>query len=103
MGAKVAHRLERWVVMQAPTSQRFCVVRIQRPGFSKNANRWAYRSSFHRPNTCPGTHPRAPGIRARQLVSRFGVLVAQFTTGEECQMRSWARAARSIRRAMRRS
>jgi predicted ATPase len=33
-------RLERWVVMQAPTGQRFCVVRIQRPGFPKNANRW---------------------------------------------------------------
>ena len=34
------NRLERWVVMQAPTGQRFCVVRIQRPGFPKNANRW---------------------------------------------------------------
>jgi hypothetical protein len=28
------------VVMQAPTGQRFCVVRVQRPGFPKNANRW---------------------------------------------------------------
>jgi hypothetical protein len=27
-------------VMQAPTGQRFCVVRLQRPGFPKNANRW---------------------------------------------------------------
>lgn len=27
-------------VMQAPTGQRFRVVRVQRPGFSKNANRW---------------------------------------------------------------
>jgi Glyoxalase-like domain len=40
LGAKVADRLERWVVMQAPTGQRFCVVRVQRPGFPKNANRW---------------------------------------------------------------
>jgi hypothetical protein len=40
LGAGVVDRLERWVVMQAPTGQRFCVVRVQRPGFPKNANRW---------------------------------------------------------------
>ena len=40
LGAHVVNRLERWVVMQAPTGQRFCVVRVQRPGFPKNANRW---------------------------------------------------------------
>ena len=40
LGAKVVDRLTRWVVMQAPTGQRFCVVRLQRPGFPKNANRW---------------------------------------------------------------
>ena len=40
LGATVVQRLERWVVMQAPTGQRFCVVRIQRPGYPKNANRW---------------------------------------------------------------
>jgi predicted enzyme related to lactoylglutathione lyase len=40
LGAKVTDRLERWVVMQAPTGQRFCVVGLQRPGFPKNANRW---------------------------------------------------------------
>jgi hypothetical protein len=40
LGAKVVDRLERWVVMQAPTGQRFCVVRVQRPGFPKNANVW---------------------------------------------------------------
>jgi len=39
-GATVVAQLERWVVMQAPTGQRFCVVRIQRPGFPKNANSW---------------------------------------------------------------
>jgi hypothetical protein len=40
LGAKVVDRLERWVVMQAPTDQRFCVVQVQRPGFPKNANSW---------------------------------------------------------------
>ena len=40
LGAKVAERLERWVVMQAPTGQRFCIVRAQRAGFPKNATRW---------------------------------------------------------------
>jgi hypothetical protein len=41
LGARVAERLERWVVMQAPTGQRFCVVRVQRPGSPKNAVRWS--------------------------------------------------------------
>jgi predicted enzyme related to lactoylglutathione lyase len=40
LGASVVVRLERWVVMEAPTGQRFCVVRAQRPGFPKNARRW---------------------------------------------------------------
>jgi predicted enzyme related to lactoylglutathione lyase len=40
LGAKVVDRLERWVVMQAPTGQKFCVVRVQRPGFQKSANTW---------------------------------------------------------------
>jgi catechol 2,3-dioxygenase-like lactoylglutathione lyase family enzyme len=40
LGARVVDRLERWVVMQAPTGQRFCIVRVQRPGFPKNANQW---------------------------------------------------------------
>lgn len=40
LGAVVVNRLERWVVMQAPTGQRFCVVRVQRPGFPKNASQW---------------------------------------------------------------
>ena len=40
LGASVVDRLERWVVMRAPSGQRFCVVRVQRPGFPKNANRW---------------------------------------------------------------
>jgi hypothetical protein len=40
LGAKVVERLERWVVLEAPTGQRFCLVRVQRPGFPKNAKRW---------------------------------------------------------------
>jgi predicted enzyme related to lactoylglutathione lyase len=40
LGAEVVKPVERWVVMQAPTGQRFCVVRAQRPGFPKNANSW---------------------------------------------------------------
>ncbi len=40
LGAKVDKRLERWVVMLAPTGQRFCVVRAHSPDFPKNANRW---------------------------------------------------------------
>lgn len=40
LGATVHKRLERWVVMQAPTGQRFCVVRVQREGFSEDANTW---------------------------------------------------------------
>ena len=40
LGAKGVDRLERWVVMEAPSGQRFCGVRVQRPGFLKSANRW---------------------------------------------------------------
>ena len=40
LGARVAERLSRWVVMQAPTGQRFCVVNAQSADFPKNANRW---------------------------------------------------------------
>ncbi|HET9817827.1 MAG TPA: VOC family protein [Rhodanobacteraceae bacterium] len=40
LGASVFKRLERWTIMQAPSGQRFCVVRVQRPGFAGNANRW---------------------------------------------------------------
>lgn len=40
LGATVDERLERWVVMRAPTGQRFCVVRVQRDGFPQNANAW---------------------------------------------------------------
>src|SRR5205809_4420708 len=40
LGARAVDSPGRWVVMQAPTGQRFGVVRVQRPGFPKNANRW---------------------------------------------------------------
>jgi glyoxalase superfamily protein len=41
LGATVDKRLERWVVMRAPSGQRFCVVRVQREGFDDNANIWS--------------------------------------------------------------
>jgi predicted enzyme related to lactoylglutathione lyase len=40
LGATIDKRMERWVVMRAPTGQRFCVVRVQREGFPKNATAW---------------------------------------------------------------
>jgi catechol 2,3-dioxygenase-like lactoylglutathione lyase family enzyme len=40
LGASVDQWLERWVVMRAPSGQRFCVVRVQRDGFVGNANSW---------------------------------------------------------------
>ncbi len=40
LGATVFKRLDRGVVMQAPTGQRFCVVRVQRPDWPTHANRW---------------------------------------------------------------
>ncbi len=40
LGAKVAQEHPRWIVMQAPTGQRFCVVNAQSADFPKNANRW---------------------------------------------------------------
>ena len=41
LGAIVDKRLERWVVMKAPSGQRFCVVRVQRDGFDEDSNSWA--------------------------------------------------------------
>ena len=40
LGAKIDTRMERWVVMRAPTGQRFCVVRVQRAGFPDDATEW---------------------------------------------------------------
>ena len=36
---RVAH-IKTWWVMEAPTGQRFCVVRPQRPDFETRANVW---------------------------------------------------------------
>lgn len=41
LGATVDQRLERWVVMRAPSGQRFCVVRVQRDGFDEQSNCWS--------------------------------------------------------------
>jgi predicted enzyme related to lactoylglutathione lyase len=40
LGATIDKRMERWVVMRAPTGQRFCIVRVQRAGFPKGATTW---------------------------------------------------------------
>jgi glyoxalase superfamily protein len=40
LGAVVDRRMDRWVVMRAPTGQRFCIVRVQRDGFSEDAKSW---------------------------------------------------------------
>ena len=40
LGATVDTRMERWVVMRAPSGQRFCIVRVQRDGFEGDANSW---------------------------------------------------------------
>lgn len=40
LGATIDNKMERWVVMRAPSGQRFCIVRVQREGFEKTANSW---------------------------------------------------------------
>jgi len=40
LGAKCVARVQTWCVMEAPTGQRFCVIRAQHPGFEAKANRW---------------------------------------------------------------
>ena len=40
LGAKRVAQVKRWGVMEAPTGQRFCVVRPQRPDFAARANQW---------------------------------------------------------------
>lgn len=40
LGATIDKQMERWVVMRAPSGHRFCVVRVQRDGFSKDAISW---------------------------------------------------------------
>lgn len=40
LGASVDTRMERWVVMRAPSGHRFCIVRAQREGFPQGATTW---------------------------------------------------------------
>jgi len=40
LGARRVGTVRSWVVMQAPTGQRFCVVSVQRADFAHRANRW---------------------------------------------------------------
>jgi predicted enzyme related to lactoylglutathione lyase len=40
LGAKRLEKVRTWVVMEAPTGQRFCVVRPQGPAFEDEAHRW---------------------------------------------------------------
>ena len=40
LGAVVVDKLERWVVMEAPSGQRFCVINPVRAGFEENASVW---------------------------------------------------------------
>ena len=40
LGAKRVSDIRRWVVMEAPTGQRFCVVTPQRANFAETANAW---------------------------------------------------------------
>ncbi len=40
LGAKRIERVKRWVVMEAPSGHRFCVVSRQRPVFGPHLNEW---------------------------------------------------------------
>ena len=40
LGARLVERVHTWCVMEAPTGQRFCVVRVQRSDFKERANVW---------------------------------------------------------------
>lgn len=40
LGAKRLQHIKTWLVMEAPTGQRFCLVRPQRQDFGQAANEW---------------------------------------------------------------
>lgn len=40
LGAKRVAQIRTWWVMQAPTGQKFCVVRVQSSDFAKSAREW---------------------------------------------------------------
>ena len=41
LGARRVGPVQTWMVMEAPTGQRFCVVRPQSPRFESEANEWS--------------------------------------------------------------
>jgi hypothetical protein len=41
LGARRLAQVRTWWIMEAPTGQRFCVVRVQRSDFAENANIWS--------------------------------------------------------------
>ena len=40
LGARIVERMEKWVVMEAPSKHRFCVIGPVRPDFEEKANVW---------------------------------------------------------------
>ncbi|MGF1611043.1 MAG: VOC family protein [Kiloniellales bacterium] len=40
LGARRVRQIRDWWVLEAPTGQRFCVVKVQRADFAEKANRW---------------------------------------------------------------
>ena len=44
LGAKVVGEVRTWVVMEAPTGHRFCVIRAQTRDFDAKANTWEQES-----------------------------------------------------------
>lgn len=40
LGARALGRVKTWCVMEAPTGQRFCVIRAESPRFAEEANEW---------------------------------------------------------------
>ena len=40
LGAKVVARIQRWIVMEAPTGHRFCVVPMDEDSTRGKPNRW---------------------------------------------------------------
>jgi predicted enzyme related to lactoylglutathione lyase len=40
LGARRIGKIQTWWVMEAPTGQRFCIVRAKSPTFESNSNQW---------------------------------------------------------------
>ena len=40
LGANIVEKMERWVVMEAPSKHRFCIIKPARSDFESNANVW---------------------------------------------------------------